>query len=443
MKFFTIGMALSIAYAVAQNCTICQDGSALNGSVLIPFGNVTCGSLEQVAFQANGTECSTLQANAAWCECPGVQPSCTLCPDGSSPPYLDFSIEGINVTCRELEYLATVAPNEAACQDIAGFAATCGCPDSTPPFCTLCPDGQPPPVLDLKLPNHVTCGRVDAVAREETTEHGCDVLRSFASATCGCVGQVSSSSDLCTTLCPDGSQVPDPDGIVGETITGKTVTCGEVEAQAALGVQDQETCNTYALMGVYACGCENTLPALACQLCEDGSLPPNLLHDLDGKGNTCVEFMSGIMDINDPMTCTAFQGTAGVYCGCNNPVASKNICRICGGSQLLPNPQRIAQTGSEISCSEAEYVANLEGSASCSWMQENFADVCCGPEQVDPNDNDDDLPYSDDIYVDATLPPEIRPQGPASEIDEITSSAQGSFLTLAVAAVLVVAAHLL
>jgi hypothetical protein len=194
-------------------------------------------------------------------------------------------------------------------------------------------------------------------------------------------------------------------------------------------------------MGVYACGCENTLPELACQLCEDGSLPPNLLHDLDGKGNTCVEFMTGIMDVNDPVTCTAFQGTAGVYCGCNNTVASENICRICGESQLLPNPHRIAEAGSEISCSEAEYVANLEGSASCSWMQGNFANVCCGPEQVNPNDNDA-LSYSDDIYVDATLPPEFRPQDP-SAIEEITSSAPGSYMALAVAAVLSVAAHLL
>jgi hypothetical protein len=76
-----------------------------------------------------------------------------------------------------------------------------------------------------------------------------------------------SAADTCTTLSLDGSQVPDPGAIIGETITGKTVTCGEVKEQDALGVQDQETCNSYALMGVYTWVCKNTLAEQSCQLC--------------------------------------------------------------------------------------------------------------------------------------------------------------------------------
>ena len=98
MQFYIIALALSIAFSVGQNCTICQDWSAMNGGVLIPFGNVTCSFLEQVALQVNGTERSMLQANAAWCECPGVLPSCTLCSEGSSRPDFALSIENSNIS---------------------------------------------------------------------------------------------------------------------------------------------------------------------------------------------------------------------------------------------------------------------------------------------------------------------------------------------------------
>jgi hypothetical protein len=139
----------------------------------------------------------------------------------------------------------------------------------------------------------------------------------------------------------------------------------------------------------------------------------------------------------------ALQATAGVYCGCDNPDASEDACRICGKDQLLPNPGRIAEAKSDISCREAEYVANLEGSSSCSDMQGNFATACCGPDRVNPtnNDNDDALYSLDDIHVDATSPPEIRPQG--STPIEDTSSASGPFTALPFAAIMIVAFHLI
>lgn len=368
--------------------------------------------------------------------------NCTLCPDGSPPPDLDLSVEGIDLSCGELENLATAAQPDA-CEDISRFAAACACLDQTVPFCSLCPNGEPPPDMDLVLPNQATCGNVDALAREETTENGCAALRNYAAAACGCEGQVVSPVDTCTTLCPDGSQVPDPCAIVGEIITGKTVTCGDVQAQVALGVQDQETCNTYALMGVYKCGCKSTLAEQPCQLCEDGSVPPNLLHDVDGKGNTCVELMTSMMYVNDTLACMAFQATGGVYCGCDNPVSSQDACRICGKDQLLPNPSRIAEASSDISCREAEYVANLEGSSSCSDMQGDFAATCCGPDAVNPtnNDNDDLLPSLDGIHVDATSPPEVQPQG-STAIDD-NSSAPGPLTVLPLAAIMIVAFHMM
>ena len=346
----------------------------------MPFGNETCGLLETAALKANDTECDKLQSNAAWCQCPGVEPTCTLCAGGVSPPDVDILVEEIGATCGELEYLATVAPHDTACDRIAAFASACGCPDD------------------------------DKYA--------------------------------CMTLCPDGTPVEQQQDIVGETSTGKMVTCGDVQATVANGIEEQARCNMYAQIGVYACGCDSTLlPEPACKLCENGQVPTNLLYEVDGKGNTCVEFMAELVYVDDPDACLAFQATAGVYCGCDNPVASASACRICGDS-LLPDPRRIADTEHDVACSEAEYVASL-GAEFCANIQTAFADICCGPEQINPHDTDQ-LSYSDDLYVDATSPPIARPPLTEPELDEYVGSSAKVMCarTMSIVTVLVVAALL-
>lgn len=150
--------------------------------------------------------------------------------------------------------------------------------------------------------------------------------------------------------------------------------------------------------------------------------------------------MTRIMHVNDTLTCKAFQATAGVYCGCDNPVASEDACRICGKDQLLPNPSRIAEARLEISCSEAEFAANLEGSSSCGDTQGSFATTCCGPDRVNPTDydNDDALYPLYGIDVAATSPPEFQSQG--STVLEDTSSA---ITALPFAAFVIVGFHLI
>ena len=417
-------MAVAVLGAAAQNCTICPDGSPLNSSVAVPLGDVTCGILQENAFAVNDTECEIYQRNAAWCECPNVEPSCTLCDNGSSPSNPDLIPQGMDATCGEMEYLATIAADDEDCQNLSIHAAECGCPA---PFCTLCPDGVPPPETDKELSNGATCGGVAEIAQDVTTEDGCIAIRNYAAASCGCSPEVATSGDPCTTVCPDGSKVSDQDAIVGETTSGAIVTCGDVEAQASIGIQDQQTCNVYAQMGVFACGCTNMLPTPSCSLCEDGSAPPNLLLDVDGKGNTCVEFMAIAAGVQDPAACQAFQATAGVYCGCpdNNPVSSASACRLCRYGRLLDDPARIADPLAEIPCSEAEYVANLGDDNVCERMQNAFYDTCCGPELISPYD--EGLSYSDDEYIDATLPPAFRPGGSYfdDESDDTNSSASG------------------
>ena len=245
----------------------------------------------------------------------------------------------------------------------------------------------------------------------------------FASA-CGCTN--------CTSICPDGSPLADDwnNAIVGDA-QGSGKTCGYFHATAASGSLDQEKCSVYAHIDVYACGCDATaLPEPLCKLCENDQLPPNLGLSVDAQGSTCVEFMASLANVNDAGACFAFQATAGVYCGCENPVASASACRICGDTTLLPNPQCVADTKTGLSCSEAEYVANLNNTYYCDKIQENFAPLCCGPETVDAHDNDG-LTYSDDRYIDATAPPAVSPTEQGNDFAEITSSSKGMCISTA------------
>lgn len=383
MMLRVFALTLTTALAMAQNCTLCPDGGQpKNRTLAVPFTDLTCGHLEKMALRAaNATACETLRTNAAWCQCPGVEPKCTLCPGGSSPPDDNVFVEEMkNATCGQLEYLATV--RDQACDRITPFATPCGCPDAY----------------------------------------------------------------ACTSICPDGSLVSmgQNDTIVGETTSGETMTCGDMQANVVDGVKEQARCSMYSQIGVFKCGCNGTsLPEPACKLCENGQVPnhTNFLYEVDGKGGTCAKFLSELSTVDDPDSCLAFQATAGVYCGCENPMASASACRICGGDKLLPNPERVADTETGVACSEAEYVANLKSREFCIKLQNTFEDICCGPEKIDPNDTDR-LPYADDIFLGATAPPVVRPTIDEPD-DFMDSSVKGMCIrTISVANVMLVAALL-
>lgn len=361
-----LAIALTLITTIAQDCSLCPDGSFSNMTLAVPLSDDYCGDLEKVARKtSDATACKKLQRNAAWCQCPNVEPMCTLCPLGVSPPNGDKFVEEANVTCGELSYLATVATNAKTCNLVTRFASACGCTN-------------------------------------------------------------------CTSICPDGSPLATEweDTIVGDTTSaqGSDKTCGYYHATAASGILDQEKCSVYAHIGVYACGCDAAaLPEPLCKLCENDQVPPNLGLVVDAQGSTCVEFMTSLANVNDTDACFAFQATAGVYCGCENPAASASACRICGNSTLLPNPQRVADTQNGLSCAEAEYVANLNDTYYCNVIQENFAPLCCGPEKVDPYDTDG-LSYSDDRYITSTLPPAVSPTEQGQDFATITSSTKGTYI---------------
>lgn len=351
-----------------------------------------------------------------------VAQDCTLCPNGKSPNRTKGVPLGIGIfTCGDLELAAKQRGNDDECSLIQSHAAFCECPSS----CTLCPNGG---VADAsRMVNGKTCGELEYKASIMSLDE-CLESRQYAAACCG---------GACASICPDGSSLLEEkiDTVVGTMSDGTIQTCGDIQASIE-NEQDLERCHDYYQIGVHSCGCNaSSLPEPKCTLCEnDGEAPRNMLLNV-GRGNLCFEFMAYLANEEDQDSCTAFQATAGIYCGCDNDVSSESACRICD-NDILPDPARVPDVSTGFSCAELEYAANTP-QGDCSMIQAIFHPSCCGPEIVDPNDTDG-LPYADDTYIDATAPPIVRPTEATAE-EEMnggfdTSSANVLFIHISLVA---------
>lgn len=382
-------------------------------------------ALEALDHFENSNECRSLQMTAFLsCGCPtrpnkplnSSPTTCNVCPDGSPvneklmipeaalPPNLDFEIQGLDVTCGQAALVATTLnDDDAQCEKISTLAPFCGCPEPQEHLqaCTVCSDGQPVPFPERVLPNGVTCERAQEIASETFRSHDCAVLQNYASDACGCEAKEEEEPSQCTSVCPDGSSVPYFDREI-EEVNGRTLTCGELEDQIYLGLADPERCEAYHFIGVQVCGCRE-MKRSSCSLCEDGSLPPSLFQDVDDTAS-CVDLAAQAAYTNNPDQCTAFQATAGVMCGCENPIASQNACRLCGNDRFLPDPSRIADEESEISCGEAEYVGTIAPQENvCRALVKDYSEVCCFSDDFDTAT--DLIPQSEggqDLASDAT-----------------------------------------
>jgi hypothetical protein len=194
-------------------------------------------------------------------------------------------------------------------------------------------------------------------------------------------GLVASPVDTsCTTVCLDDSPVPKPDDIAFVDSGGLEVTCGQLQAL----VENEDSllsldCDVVAYVGITICGCVNVLPEPLCEICEDGSAPPNPAMMLD-NGISCAAAAVALANSADfpPDSCQSYQSTAGVYCGCQNPIASEGACRICGNSTLLPNPLlQVFSTnlGENVSCIEMEFNSFQNGK--CEFYAGTFSAECC------------------------------------------------------------------
>jgi len=151
----------------------------------------------------------------------------------------------------------------------------------------------------------------------------------------------------------------------------------------------QENCTFWQNRGETICQCAAGPPAVnQCQLCEDGTpLPDPLRAALPGTPCVLVQVAA---QRDEMQYCPVYQETFGVYCGChnnnnnNNPNGTANVCRLCGGTNELPDPlmtvsftrNTIATSSNQTSCVELEFAANLPD-ADCAEFQLLYQKSCC------------------------------------------------------------------
>lgn len=302
-----------------SDCSLCLNGD-YNQNKLVPEFNMTCGSLELQGLIVGGDFCDSVHRHASWCECPGAIPGCIFCPVGFEPVNPDLPVMG--ATCGDINYVAhTADPNEFPCE-IFGT------------------------IVDM-------CGGCAAVAPTPTPMNDPSVC----------------------SLCPNGEPVPFPNNLVFDE---ETTTCGQLEVFLPI-LNPFETCSIAHYIGVSQCGCNDTLPPIPpdaeCYICEDGSEPTELMFEIF-PDLTCRGLGYVIAMENETDTCTAAQTTAGAYCGCNNTKA-EDVCRICGGDSLLPDPSRVVDLMvNNVPCLDLEFQAN-SGNVSCIEVQNTWAPICC------------------------------------------------------------------
>ena len=327
--------AVVMAGQSSSSCTLCADGATdYNTEKLIPWFNMTCRSLEFIAVSVGDTymeACSVAREHASWCECPGAVPSCPTiaCPVGSEPANPNLTITGLDITCADLNYLAHTVNPSTSCESFSTF-------------------------LDM-------CGGCDSAAPTSTPAN-------------------MSGPTVCASLCPGGEPVAS--SFVNNIIFDhqETASCGQLEDLLRF-VTPFESCDIVHYIGVTQCGCNDTLPPIPqdadCYVCEDGSVPMNLSFNIH-TDLTCRGL--GYVVASDNETCSVVQATAGAYCGCDNPKAEENVCRLCGGDSLLPDPSRVIKLMTDdVPCIDLEFQANEER-INCTDVQNVWAPVCCSTE---------------------------------------------------------------
>lgn len=185
---------------------------------------------------------------------------------------------------------------------------------------------------------------------------------------------------------------------------GKNVTCSEYQSVALMGGFSNDECAEAIYLGVNLCGCNQTFDF--CQICEDGSVPPDLSFQpvpfqdclfiasraigvdyafdsflIDDDDVVDVEFVGYILSSDS--LCAAIQASYGENCGCNNAMASEGTCRICNGTAPVSRPGDVALEAlfidGTVFCGDLEFWASfpdIKGS-DCEKFQFVGSESCC------------------------------------------------------------------
>lgn len=376
------------------------------------------------------------------CSGSDTSPSCTLCEDGSEPPLPSTQGFTSTFDCAFANEEVSMLLDAGECRSIQGsLGVYCGCnnPLASQGHCRLCGDGKLLPDPSLVAFVDPTVGDVSCLAVESNSEGlDCVLLQTtFAPMCCSGddVNDISPPSQTASpvgcNLCYDGTVPADLDYI--PSLNGGK-SCRDM-LQEAQETRDPEQCNNWVLLGIL-CGCP--VPPGGCSLCYDASLPPNPSLQLDiFDGASCQQLAmtaadpetaeSGVLscnqwlgvgvfcqcpipdkvcalcedgaDLPDPQiflgerscadlnmlatfedddSCRAWQASAGIYCGCQNPKASENYCRICGNDTLLPDPGRIAFEVDDDGPVVCGFLELNPSRTPCAELQAEYGMVCCG-----------------------------------------------------------------
>eukprot|EP00592_Proboscia_alata_P002783 CAMPEP_0194374702 /NCGR_PEP_ID=MMETSP0174-20130528/23149_1 /TAXON_ID=216777 /ORGANISM="Proboscia alata, Strain PI-D3" /LENGTH=507 /DNA_ID=CAMNT_0039154437 /DNA_START=57 /DNA_END=1580 /DNA_ORIENTATION=+ len=237
---------------VVPSCTLCaNDANPLNPDFEPQYGGgLTCNDMViTVPNTEAGEACEATQSFfGPDCGCPrdtdgasdfGIgtfePPSCTLCPGGQSPPYLDLVHPIDGITCAEMaDFMTSIDDdNEVACAATqAKYAYSCGCPDVVP-SCTLCANDSTPlnPDVEPEFGGGLSCEDLVITGLNVEAGEACEQFQSLFRPDCGCPdddvpGTGAQFFPTCT-LCPGGEDVPFPDLMFG------TESCEELNLSGA------------------------------------------------------------------------------------------------------------------------------------------------------------------------------------------------------------------
>jgi hypothetical protein len=385
MLRFLFFAALVASPVASQTCTLCKGGAA----PVIPAANAQiCNGVIALLPELNPGACSGFQNGEypTLCGCPGtVSYQCNVCPKGgTSNP---FGVANTNL-CNEVKASTIFATTEAQCKtSLAKFdrrfnvTNVCGCPGVQKP-CTICPNGANVGNPSKLIGTSNTCSAYDAFLRTfpASSAQCAGKNQTGLAFACGCPGVTTGKP---CSICDDGSTRGQP------RVANLTMFCLNADYKALFVNTKSCKGNTNAY-SQWACGCPNAKPP--CTFCENGTtnFVLNRRSDFSQRGQTCAydQFATQYIVNAD---CNSIRGTIGQTCGCNNPNAAKNVCRICGDGKSLPNPQIFVPSFGQ-TCGFIEYYASSEVATqgkTCSFLRGEYVNVCCqgGPDPY-PNKND-------------------------------------------------------
>ena len=178
-------------YVPENVCSVCPDGSPFGPSISIPGSQerreLTCADMSSegsfLDFFTTPGDCSDtfLQRSAAWCQCPGKEVECHLCPKGAAPTDLNKTENFLyGWDCRSFQYI-TALLNVGECtvaSTILDFDATAFCCEGVdaPDLCDFCPEGQELLNPDEIIPTqdgYATCADIEESLRMVPTPGAC------------------------------------------------------------------------------------------------------------------------------------------------------------------------------------------------------------------------------------------------------------------------------